>query len=275
MTTLSNITDINAPPPPNSNTPSSILAWGKGDGWVIRGNTAGNTNPLYDFNCNAINSLAIQGKTGGLFSGKTIQLWDHVAINGHLCLGGTIMFNNSDSDSRIIYKGPDWPFMTFNGKSYITTDGLMIFGTNRNQTPGGLRNIFMSDNLFISNDTIIGGNLYVLKKVTISETISVSSDYRLKSNVRDIEEITTLNLRPVQYEMQENHRIGLIAHEVQEQIPYVVTGEKDGKEMQSVNYIDLIPVLIKDIQRLSKKNADLEERILRLESLLLDNSRTR
>ena len=111
--------------------------------------------------------------------------------------------------------------------------------------------------------------------IVFSKGVELVSDYRLKSNVRDIEEFTTLNLRPVQYDMSDKHRIGLIAHELQEQFPFLVTGEKDGKEMQSVNYIDLIPVLIKDIQRLSKKNADLEERILRLESLLLDNSRTR
>jgi hypothetical protein len=71
MTTLSNIKDINSP------DSTTILAYGKGDGWVITGDIRGNTNPSYDFNCNAINSLAILGKMGGLYSGRTIQLWNY------------------------------------------------------------------------------------------------------------------------------------------------------------------------------------------------------
>ena len=37
--------------------------------------------------------------------------------------------------------------------------------------------------------------------------------------------------------------IGLLAHELQEIYPFLVTGEKDGDNLQSVNYIGLIPIL--------------------------------
>jgi hypothetical protein len=97
-----------------------------------------------------------------------------------------------------------------------------------------------------------------------------ASDYRLKSNVRGIDDLTTLNLRPVQYDMNQQHHIGLIAHEVQEIIPCVVSGIKDGEKMQSVSYVELIAVLIKDVQRLNQKNIDLECRLSKL-----DNSTTR
>jgi hypothetical protein len=47
--------------------------------------------------------------------------------------------------------------------------------------------------------------------------------------------------------------IGLIAHELQEYYPYLVTGIKDGPINQSVNYTGLIPVLIKEIQELKQR----------------------
>jgi hypothetical protein len=53
----------------------------------------------------------------------------------------------------------------------------------------------------------------------------------------------------------------LIAHELQEYYPFLVEGEKDGEQTQSVNYIGLIGVLIKEIQELKKRVLDLEKKI--------------
>jgi len=39
----------------------------------------------------------------------------------------------------------------------------------------------------------------------------------------------------------------------------LVTGEKDGEEMQSVNYIGLIPILINEIKMLKKELYDLKK----------------
>ena len=46
---------------------------------------------------------------------------------------------------------------------------------------------------------------------------------------------------------------------MQEICPFLVTGEKDGHEYQSVNYIGLIGLLIKEIQDLKKRVVILEE----------------
>jgi hypothetical protein len=55
------------------------------------------------------------------------------------------------------------------------------------------------------------------------------------------------NLKPVKYFNKQTKRedMGLVAHELQEVFPFLVNGEKDGKDYQSVNYNGLIPVLIK------------------------------
>jgi len=52
--------------------------------------------------------------------------------------------------------------------------------------------------------------------------------------------------------------LGFIAHEVQEQYPFLVTGEKDGKNNQSINYQEMIPILVKEIQDLKKRVTSLE-----------------
>jgi hypothetical protein len=49
--------------------------------------------------------------------------------------------------------------------------------------------------------------------------------------------------------------IGLIAHELQEHYPFLVNGEKDGEKHQTVNYIALISLLIKEVQDLKRKLA--------------------
>jgi hypothetical protein len=51
---------------------------------------------------------------------------------------------------------------------------------------------------------------------------------------------------------------GVVAHELKEILPYAVTGEKDDKEMQSVDYSKLVPIMLKAIQELSKELNDLK-----------------
>ena len=54
--------------------------------------------------------------------------------------------------------------------------------------------------------------------------------------------------------------IGFIAHKVQEQYPYLVNGEKDSADYQTLNYTGLIGILVREIQELKKKVAELELR---------------
>jgi hypothetical protein len=86
------------------------------------------------------------------------------------------------------------------------------------------------------------------------------SDYRLKCNIKNIDEYSCLKFDPVQYDMYGKHRFGFIAHELQKHIPCLVNGVKDGPTMQSVNYIDIIAILVKDIQRLNNRIECLEKK---------------
>jgi hypothetical protein len=61
------------------------------------------------------------------------------------------------------------------------------------------------------------------------------------------------------------HDMGFLAHELQEVFPFLVTGEKDGDKIQSINYNGLLAVLVKEIQELKQKNIELNNRINILE----------
>ena len=119
-----------------------------------------------------------------------------------------------------------------------------------------------------SNQIMLGTtNETVVVPGTITATsYNATSDYRLKTDLKELEANDSVqNLRPLKYLKGGKNDIGLIAHELQEYFPELVKGEKDGKEMQSVNYIGLIGVLINDIKRLIKKNEQLEKRLYALE----------
>jgi hypothetical protein len=53
---------------------------------------------------------------------------------------------------------------------------------------------------------------------------------------------------------------------VQEYFPFLVSGVKDGPEIQSINYTGLIGVLTKEIQELKKDNKMIKETLLELQS---------
>ena len=75
------------------------------------------------------------------------------------------------------------------------------------------------------------------------------------------ETFTVKYLNPVAYDntLTKSKDIGLIAHELQEYYPELVTGQKDGPEYQRINYIGLIPILINEIKNLEKRVKKLED----------------
>ena len=115
----------------------------------------------------------------------------------------------------------------------------------------------------------IGG---VAGSVTLQTSTSINynatSDYRLKENVVPIAGAASLvnQLKPYRYNFISNPELpmlGFLAHEVQEVLPSVVTGEKDavdenGKDdYQQMDYSKLTPIL----------TAALQESLIRIETL--------
>jgi hypothetical protein len=114
--------------------------------------------------------------------------------------------------------------------------------------------------LFLSNLSNLNISPYTLTAAAFYPT----SDYRIKDNVLDLDEEYTLdNLKPVQYDnkLTGQHDIGFIAHEVQEKYPFLVNGSKDDDlQNQSLNYIGLIGLLVKETKELKKRVRSLEKK---------------
>jgi hypothetical protein len=132
--------------------------------------------------------------------------------------------------------------------TYTPTSALDVVG-----------NINVSANLGITG---ANGNITASGNITATGNITAGSDYRIKKDITPLNTDTYSvdNLNPVQFKFKQSDKesIGLIAHELQEHFPFLVEGTKDGKEIQSVNYIGLIGVLIKEIQELKRRVANLE-----------------
>ena len=113
----------------------------------------------------------------------------------------------------------------------------------------------------------VGGTRAFKAYVDASGNFNTSSDYRIKENVIDVTGATDRikSLRPVSYNQigSDQHQEGFIAHEVQQVVPHVVSGEKDQVKsdgsifVQTVNYSGLIATL----------TAALKESITRIEQL--------
>ena len=75
-------------------------------------------------------------------------------------------------------------------------------------------------------------------------------------------------LKPVTYKWNSDGSDGqgFIAHELQEVAPYAVSGEKDGKDMQGVEYGRITPLLTAALQEAIAKIELLEVRLALLES---------
>jgi len=118
------------------------------------------------------------------------------------------------------------------------------------------QDVSFNSKLVTVGDVSFNSNLYIGNTSHASSYVT-TSDYRIKHDVTPLPHTTYSvdDLNPVLYNNQitKKPEIGLIAHEVQEQFPFLVTGEKDGEVNQTVNYIGLIGLLIHEIKQLKQE----------------------
>jgi len=94
----------------------------------------------------------------------------------------------------------------------------------------------------------------------ICTEVSSTSDYRVKQNVRRLDTINISyvdGLRPYMYTNRRvgHEDIGFLAHELQDIYPFLVTGEKDGENLQSIQYTGLIAMLVAEVKELKRRVA--------------------
>lgn len=231
----------------------------------------GITNPNYLLHVNSSSTAAhihLTNSTTGSTSNDGTRLFA-AGLDTYLANreAGAIIFETSDTlrmkidAGGDIYVGTSTPIVnsnsgpggwTYNVHSYqaIATNAGVSLYLNRMNTDGGAL-------VFRKNGVDVGS-----VSVTSSNTsYNTSSDYRLKQDFKDYNGLSLINsikTYDYQWKIDESRMYGVLAHELSEVLPYAVQGEKDGEEMQGVDYSKIVPVLVKAIQELKAEIDELK-----------------
>lgn len=119
------------------------------------------------------------------------------------------------------------------------------------------------------------------QNITSSTAVTVDSDRRLKDDIENLSYglADILALRPVSYSLKADSdkktQLGLIAQEVEAIIPEIVKKAKNKKQLRSMSYTELVPVLIKATQEqqalIDQQNKKIEHLETMLEKLIQNN----
>jgi hypothetical protein len=268
-----------------------------------------NTVPsMYIYNANNTSSSAhslLALRTNGNNGGNPYLSFDVRGVKGY-----SLGIDNADGDKFKLHtnwnlNGSNTPAIT------ITSDGKVGIGTN---SPSQKLHLQSSDNiaLYVESTTSDNNGMAIFNANTdqnwtynyhefiyfqkqgnnIGSIISsnsgtgvsynTSSDYRLKTDLRNYSGIDLVNkIKTYDFAWKSNNSRmhGVMAHELQEVLPYAVTGKKDsvdanGKMItQGVDYGRITPILVKAIQEQDRKISQLTKDKIELQEMLLDMQR--
>ena len=190
------------------------------------------------------------------------------------------MFANNRTSIKELYSAPQAITVSSDGNSVTFENKVVSIGDVTSQTevePDVKFNVVgktkIDGEVKMPQNVLIGGaveetgvKLKVEGNTTINGTINtneivIGSDYRLKTNIKPLDDTFVVDhLRPVEYNKNncDKKEIGFIAHELQNVYPDFVSGSKDCEVIQTVNYNNLIGILVNEIQMLKKRVNELE-----------------
>ncbi len=268
-----------------------------------------NTVPsIYLYNSNSASTSAhsiMALRTNGNNGGNPYLSFDIRGIQGY-----SLGIDNADGDKFKLHtnwnlNGSNTPALTF------TTDGKMGIGT---ASPGRKLHIQNSDNttLYVESSTSDNNGMVIFNANTDQNwnnnyheflmfqkqgntigqvvaanngagvTYNTTSDYRLKTDLKDFGGLDVVNkIKTYDFAWKTNNSRmhGVMAHELQEILPYAVTGKKDSVDIngklitQGVDYGRITPVLVKAIQEQDHKINQLVKEKIELQEIILDMQR--
>jgi hypothetical protein len=224
---------------------------------IVHGGVGIAKNVFIGGNLDVDGSLNLSGNvdiTGDVDITGKLTVTDETTLGDKLVVMNDASFNeNVEIDGKLLCSGT--------GTGLEVTNDAEIMGvlmcTNDSTDSTGLS---------VSNNAIISGILKVydisanqitVSGTTTSNTFNATSDYRIKEEIKELDETYSVDkLRPVSFKnkLSGKNDIGLIAHELQSIYDFLVSGEKDGESLQTINYNAIIGILIKEIQELKKEN---------------------
>ena len=102
-----------------------------------------------------------------------------------------------------------------------------------------------------------------------ASAFNTRSDYRLKEDLKDfsgLSLVTNMKVYDFKWKEKDERNYGFMAHELQEVVSYIVTGEKDGMfedeaQYQGLDYSKIVPILVKAIQEQQATIISLNDRL--------------
>ena len=264
---------------------SSVGSIGCRAGYIKIGN--GDTNLLFNSAANAITPEdATANSDAALDLGRSTSRFKDLYLSGNAYLGdgkdlswgGT--YNNGNptiaaSSNFIAF----YPEGTTSGEAArIDASGATLINTTFKSNGGTRLGVFADSGSvaietrcktnvsyyaianYSSSGTYIGG----INVSTTATNLATTSDQRLKENIADADDagskIDAIQVRKYDWKADGSHQdYGMVAQELREIIPNVIHESPDEEKMLSVDYAGLVPMLIKEIQSLRNRVAQLEE----------------
>jgi hypothetical protein len=147
----------------------------------------------------------------------------------------------------------------------VTDNGIKLFGVGSGifgsiaQTKDYSSGTITYNYFETTNGTVVGSISYNGSLVAYN----TSSDQRLKENIVDApsasDDIDAIQVRSFDWKADGSHqKYGMVAQELQTVAPEAVSAPEDPEEMMGVDYSKLVPMLVKEIQSLRARVAQLE-----------------
>ena len=193
------------------------------------------------YGANGENDIYVGGGPYEMNAATNIRFYTHTTDTS--TAGGSIRMGISSSGRVTI------------GTTVVADAMCTIAGNSSNYALNLYADVLYSSNYryqrFRSGSNIAGG---IESSNQTSVVYSTSSDYRMKKNIKPLEDglDRLCKLKPVKFDWKLNDESteGFIAHEVQDVFPDAISGEKDGEDMQGMDYGRITPLLVAAIQEL-------------------------
>jgi hypothetical protein len=159
-----------------------------------------------------------------------------------------------DSSGNLLVGTTDKPSASVHGGTMISRDlDSEANKTSTSATTGVTHFVFFNPNGSVGSISTSGS----------ATSYNTSSDQRLKDNIVDApsssDDIDAIQVRSFDWKADGSHqKYGMIAQELQSVAPEAVSGDADSDEMMGVDYSKLVPMLVKEIQSLRARVAELE-----------------
>ena len=256
-----------------SGAADSTFTWSEAMRIDANGNVGIGMTPPSDRN------LAVYDSTNSIFSlhnsttgtaatdGFQLQLVSDDAYLVNYEAGGVVAFftapsGGSTTERMRIDASGNLMVGTTDSSPYTTIEGFVVALNNGSKSAA----CFGADN--VASRTVVNivnpnGSVGSITTNASATAYNTSSDQRLKENIVDApsasDDIDAIQVRSFDWKSDGSHqKYGMVAQELQTVAPEAVSVPEDPEEMMGVDYSKLVPMMLKEIQSLRARVAQLE-----------------